>query len=73
MYDISHLSGRKCLILLEENPSSVFDIYLSEKVVILCENKTIRLTSIHSDRSIVSTETEFLDIANPFDIVAEFS
>ena len=31
-----------------------------------------RLASVRSDRFVVSTEAEFLDIADPFDVVTEF-
>jgi len=72
VYDVSDLSGRKCLILLKENPSSVFDIYPGEKVVILSENETVRLASVGSDRFVRSTEAESVDIADLFDLVTEF-
>ena len=71
MYDVPYLSGRECLILLEKNSSGLFDIDPGEKVVILCENEAIHLVSVCSDRFVGSTETEFLDIADPFDIVTE--
>ncbi len=72
MYDVPYFSGRKRLIFLKENPSSIFDIHLGEEVVILCENETGRFASVGSDRFVVSTEAEFLDIADPLDIVIEF-
>ena len=72
VYDISHLSGRKRLILLKEDSSSVFDVDLSEEVVILGENETVRLASVHSDRPIVGAEIEFRHIADSLDIVTEF-
>ena len=72
MYDVSYLSGRKCLILLEENASSILHIQLGKEVVILSENKTVCLASVRSDRFVVSAEAEFFDISDPFDIVMEF-
>ena len=68
----SHLSGRKRLIFLKENPNSIPDIHPGEEVVIPCENETGRLASVRSNRFVVS-EAEFLDVADPFDVVTEFS
>ena len=72
MYDVSYLLGRKRLILLEKNSSSLFDIYLGEEVVILRENEAIRLASVCSDRFVTSAYAEFFDVSDPFDIVTEF-
>lgn len=72
VHDISYLSGRKRLILLKENSSSIFDVDLSKEVVILGENETVRLASVRSDRPIVGAEIEFRHIADPLDIVTEF-
>jgi len=73
VYDVSDLSGRKCLIHLEENAIGIPNIQLGKEVVILSENESVCLASVRSDRSIASTKTEFFDISNPFDIVTEFS
>ena len=72
MYDVSYLLGRKCLIFLEENASSILNIQLGEEVVVLSENEAVCLASVRSDRSVASAKAEFFDISDPFDIVTEF-
>ena len=72
VHDISHLSGRKRLILLKEDSSDILNVELSKEVVILGENETVRLASVRSDRPVVSAEIELLDIADSLDIVTEF-
>jgi hypothetical protein len=72
VYDVPDLLSRKRLIFLKENAGSIPNIQLGEEVVILRENEAVCLASVRSDRSIVSPEAEFFDIADPFDIVTEF-
>jgi len=72
VYDVTRLLGRKSLIFLKENTSSFSNIQLGNKVVVLSENEAIRLAPVGSNRLVIGTKTEFVDVADPFDIVTEF-
>jgi len=70
--DVTNFTCRKRLVCLKQHACCFFNIELSEEIVVLGQDETIRVTGVFYDTTVVSTELKFVDTPDPLDIVVKF-